>query len=122
MMDASLSQLRQLLELWGQDQVILVGNSSGGSVAMEFALAFPHRVKALVLVSPAVGSGATFYSKITWLIDSRAVNPASSESCMVTTSGVSGTSSFLHPLGMPNMSTTTAVRKNLHLIRAPSCL
>ena len=68
--DASLSQLRQLLELWGQDQVILVGNSSGGSVAMEFALAYPHRVKALILVSPAVGSGSTFYSKITWLIDS----------------------------------------------------
>jgi pimeloyl-ACP methyl ester carboxylesterase len=35
-------------------QVILVGNSAGGTVAMNFALAHPDRVQALILVDPAV--------------------------------------------------------------------
>ena len=34
-MEGSISQLRQLLEYWGKDQVILVGNSSGGSVTQQ---------------------------------------------------------------------------------------
>ncbi|MBN2874355.1 MAG: alpha/beta hydrolase [Spirochaetales bacterium] len=47
-----------LLDELGADKAILVGNSAGGTVAMEAAIAHPERVEALVLVSPAVyGSG-----------------------------------------------------------------
>jgi pimeloyl-ACP methyl ester carboxylesterase len=35
-------------------QAILIGNSAGGTVAMNFALAHPDRVQALILVDPAV--------------------------------------------------------------------
>lgn len=39
------------------DKAILVGNSAGGTVAMATALAYPERVKALVLVDAAIYSG-----------------------------------------------------------------
>jgi pimeloyl-ACP methyl ester carboxylesterase len=39
------------------DQVVLVGNSRGGQIALDAALAHPGRVSALVLIAPAV-SGA----------------------------------------------------------------
>jgi pimeloyl-ACP methyl ester carboxylesterase len=54
---ASVSHLGQLLDSWGIDQVVLVGNSAGGRVAMEYTLLHPERVLALILVSPATGSG-----------------------------------------------------------------
>ncbi len=41
----------------GIDQAILVGNSAGGTISMLTALAHPQRVRALVLVDPAVYSG-----------------------------------------------------------------
>ena len=49
-----------LLDHYGVQQAILVGNSAGGTVAMQVALAHPERVSALVLVDPAVyhGGGA----------------------------------------------------------------
>ena len=46
-----------LLDHFGVQQAILVGNSAGGTVAMQTALAHPERVSALVLVDPAVYSG-----------------------------------------------------------------
>lgn len=36
------------------NQVVLIGNSQGGRVAIDFALAHPQRVRALFLVAPAV--------------------------------------------------------------------
>lgn len=40
------------------DKIILVGNSAGGTVALQTALAYPDRIDALILISPAVyGSG-----------------------------------------------------------------
>ncbi len=39
------------------DQVVVFGNSRGGAIALDFALAHPDRVTALVLTAPAV-SGA----------------------------------------------------------------
>jgi pimeloyl-ACP methyl ester carboxylesterase len=47
-----------LMDHFGVTQAVLIGNSAGGAVAMQTALAHPERVSALVLVDPAVyGSG-----------------------------------------------------------------
>jgi pimeloyl-ACP methyl ester carboxylesterase len=48
-----------LIDALEVDQAILVGNSAGGTVAVQTALEYPDRVQALVLVSPALyGSGS----------------------------------------------------------------
>jgi len=46
-----------LLDHFAVQQAILVGNSAGGTIAMQTALAYPQRVKALVLVDAAVYAG-----------------------------------------------------------------
>jgi 3-oxoadipate enol-lactonase len=46
--------VRALLDHLGLDQVGVVGNSFGGKVALDFALAHPERVGALVLVASAL--------------------------------------------------------------------
>jgi pimeloyl-ACP methyl ester carboxylesterase len=43
-----------LLDYYRVQQAILTGNSAGGTVAMQVALAHPERVSALVLVDPAI--------------------------------------------------------------------
>jgi len=47
----------ELLDHFGVQQAILVGNSAGGTVAMQMTLAHPERVSALILVDPAVYNG-----------------------------------------------------------------
>ncbi|OGO60885.1 MAG: hypothetical protein A2032_07460 [Chloroflexi bacterium RBG_19FT_COMBO_49_13] len=47
-----------LLDHFHVEKAILIGNSAGGRVAMQTALAYPDRVAALVLVDPAVYSSA----------------------------------------------------------------
>ncbi|HXV96276.1 MAG TPA: alpha/beta hydrolase [Gaiellaceae bacterium] len=46
--------LRALLDHLALDRVALVANSFGGRIALDFALAHPERVNALVLAAPAV--------------------------------------------------------------------
>jgi len=46
-----------LMDHFGVEKAILVGNSAGGTVAMKTALAYPHRVAALILVDAAVYAG-----------------------------------------------------------------
>ena len=46
-----------LMEHLNVDQAIMVGNSAGGTIAAQVALAYPERVAALVLVDPAVYTG-----------------------------------------------------------------
>lgn len=46
-----------LMDQLGVKKAILVGNSAGGTIAMQTALTHPERVQALILVSPAVYSG-----------------------------------------------------------------
>ncbi|MBE0411901.1 MAG: alpha/beta hydrolase, partial [Anaerolineales bacterium] len=57
---AAVATLFGILDHFGVDRAILVGNSAGGTVSMEFYLQYPQRVEALILVSPAVyGGGGT---------------------------------------------------------------
>ncbi len=46
-----------LLDHFGVQNAILVGNSAGGTIAMQTALQYPERVQALILVDPAVYNG-----------------------------------------------------------------
>ena len=55
--EAQVALLIGLLDHFGVQQAILVGNSAGGTVAMQATLAYPERVSALVLVDPAVYGG-----------------------------------------------------------------
>ena len=52
--EAQVELVTGLLDHYGLDQAILVGNSAGGAIAMQVALAHPERVPALVLVDPSV--------------------------------------------------------------------
>lgn len=55
--EAQVEQVIGLLDHLGVEKSILVGNSAGGTVAMQTTLAHPERVSALILVDPAVYSG-----------------------------------------------------------------
>ena len=46
-----------LIDMLGVEQAILVGNSAGGAISMLTTLEHPERVKALILVDPAVYAG-----------------------------------------------------------------
>jgi pimeloyl-ACP methyl ester carboxylesterase len=54
-MDANVELLLGLMDSLNIEQAILVGNSAGGSVSVAFALKYPERVQALILVDPALG-------------------------------------------------------------------
>jgi pimeloyl-ACP methyl ester carboxylesterase len=54
---ASVDLLLGLLDHFNVQRAILVGNSAGGTVAMQFQLQYPERVQALILVDPAVYEG-----------------------------------------------------------------
>ncbi|MEZ0395781.1 MAG: alpha/beta hydrolase [Anaerolineales bacterium] len=54
---AQVDLLLGLLDHFGVQRAILVGNSAGGTVAMNFTLQHPDRVQALILVDPAVYGG-----------------------------------------------------------------
>ena len=55
--EAQVELVTGLLDHFELDQAILVGNSAGGTIAMQTALAHPERVSALILVDPAVYAG-----------------------------------------------------------------
>ena len=52
--EGNMDLLSGLMDQFGVAQAVLVGNSAGGTLAMQFALAHPERVRALILVDPAV--------------------------------------------------------------------
>jgi pimeloyl-ACP methyl ester carboxylesterase len=67
------SQVNLLLGLMDQlgiESAILVGNSAGGSVAMQFYLQYPDRVDALILVDPAVYTQSGMIENTNWLLRS----------------------------------------------------
>lgn len=49
-----MDDVRGLLNALGLEAVALVANSFGGRVAIDFALAHPERIRALVLIAPAL--------------------------------------------------------------------
>jgi pimeloyl-ACP methyl ester carboxylesterase len=55
--EANVALLLGLMDHFGIHRAILVGNSAGGTVSMQFALAYPDRVQGLILVEPAVYEG-----------------------------------------------------------------
>lgn len=55
--EAQADLLFELMDNLGIEKAILVGNSAGGTVALDAALRNPERVEGLVLVSPAVYGG-----------------------------------------------------------------
>lgn len=61
---AQVSQAVELMDALDIEQAVLVGNSAGGSTAASVALAHPDRVRALVLVSPAIGMDG---ARMSWL-------------------------------------------------------
>ena len=62
-----LADLLAVLEALQLGQVALIGNSRGGQIALDFTLSHPARVRALILVAPAV-SGAP-------AVDDAAIDP-----------------------------------------------
>ncbi len=58
--EAQVALLIGLVDAFGVEKAILVGNSAGGTVAIQTALQHPDRVQALILIAPAVyvGGGA----------------------------------------------------------------
>lgn len=52
--EAQTSLVLGLMDFYGLQQAILIGNSAGGAISMQVALSNPERVTALILVDPAV--------------------------------------------------------------------
>ncbi len=55
--DAQADQVAAMIQALGFERAILVGNSAGGTIAMQTYLRHPERVAALVLVDAAIYSG-----------------------------------------------------------------
>ncbi len=65
---AQVDLLLGLLDRFGVERAILVGNSAGGTTAMNFYLQRPDRVEALILVSPAIYAGGGAPPGTRWLL------------------------------------------------------
>jgi pimeloyl-ACP methyl ester carboxylesterase len=55
--EAQVGLVTGLLDHYGVQKAILIGNSAGGTIAMQVALEHPERVSALILADPAVYNG-----------------------------------------------------------------
>lgn len=55
--ESQVGMILDLMDAFGLEQAILIGNSAGGTVAMSFALQYPDRVEGLILVDAAIYTG-----------------------------------------------------------------
>lgn len=67
--------LHQFAEALGLTRFILVGHSLGGGIALQYAVAHPDRLAALVLVDPLAASGTRLAPEITDWINAQCGNP-----------------------------------------------
>ncbi len=67
--EAQVELVISLLNHFGVEKAILVGNSAGGTVSMQVALMHPERVAALILVDPAVYIGKRVPGWLHYLLD-----------------------------------------------------
>ncbi len=67
------NDLKDIIDNYGFSSCVLVGSSFGGSVAIDFALEYPHYVKKLILVTPAL-NGFKYPLKMTFEIIKHAIN------------------------------------------------
>jgi pimeloyl-ACP methyl ester carboxylesterase len=56
-MKANVEILKSLLDEFGIEKAVIVGNSAGGGLAVAFALEYPERIEQLILIAPGVGGG-----------------------------------------------------------------
>ncbi len=56
-----------LMDALGIERAILVGNSQGGTIAVQTVLAHPERVEALILADPAIYTTGGFPPEYAWL-------------------------------------------------------
>jgi 3-oxoadipate enol-lactonase len=68
---AAHEDLRELLDHLGIESAILLGHETGAAIAIDFALEYPRRVEALVLVSPGLQHGPFSEEWFEWM-DERA--------------------------------------------------
>lgn len=62
---SNVEDLKALVDCLKLRNLTLVGSSSGGGIAVDFALTHPHLVNKLILVSPSI-SGNSFPMKMMW--------------------------------------------------------
>jgi len=62
---SNVSDLKALIDFLKLDNVILLGSSSGGGVAIDFTLKYPQLVSKLIVVSPSI-SGNRFPLRLFW--------------------------------------------------------
>ncbi len=67
--EAQVELVISLLNRFGVEKAILVGNSAGGTVSMQVALMHPERAAALILVDPAVYIGNRVPGWLHYLLD-----------------------------------------------------
>jgi pimeloyl-ACP methyl ester carboxylesterase len=72
---AQVDLLFKFMDQMGVQKAILVGNSAGGTVAVDAALQHPERVQALVLVDAAIYTGHNFVPDwLRWILDTPQMN------------------------------------------------
>jgi pimeloyl-ACP methyl ester carboxylesterase len=70
--EQTIERAAALLDALGKDQVIIMGHSAGGRLAVDMALSYPDRVQAVILIAPALknsgpGPLTRFFLRIRWL-------------------------------------------------------
>ncbi|MEX2500868.1 MAG: alpha/beta hydrolase [Trueperaceae bacterium] len=66
--DAQVDQLLAVLDRLGSEPAVIVGHSAGASIALQAALVHPDRIRALVLVAPALDGSGGAPRSARWLL------------------------------------------------------